>query len=78
MPNTHLQHTLGLVDGATEAQVVDGGVLHNALLVDDEQAAESNAVGGQHTVGLQRMTSINVPGWKSAPVLVCIWGSKAS
>lgn len=39
-----------LVNGAPEAEVVDGGVLENALLVDDEEAAESDALVVQDLV----------------------------
>eukprot|EP00976_Prorocentrum_cordatum_P062685 1176812-Prorocentrum_minimum.AAC.3 len=49
--NTHLEHAEGLVDVAAEGKVVDGGVLDDALLVDDEQAAERNALIGQHIEG---------------------------
>ena len=48
---THLEHAEGLVDVAAESKVVDGGVLDDALLVDDEQTAESNALLSQHIEG---------------------------
>lgn len=45
-----LEDAEGLVDGAAEAEVVDGGVLEHALLVDDEEAAESDALVVQDLV----------------------------
>jgi len=47
-----LQGAQGLVHAAAKAQVVDGRVLHHALLVDDEQTAQRNALLGEDPVGL--------------------------
>jgi hypothetical protein len=41
-----LQRAQRLVHAAAKGQVVDGGMLHDTLLVDDEQAAESDACFG--------------------------------
>ena len=47
-----LEHPQRLFDGAAEREVVDRRVLHDALAVDDEEAAEGDAVGGQDAEGL--------------------------
>lgn len=39
-----LQRAEGLVNASPDSQVVDGRVLDNTLLVDDEQTPESNAL----------------------------------
>ena len=45
-----LEHAQRLVDGATERLVVDGGVLDDALTVDDVQTAERGTVFVQDVV----------------------------
>jgi len=47
-----LQDAQGLVDAAAEGQVVDGGVLDDTLAVDQEEAAQGDAVGREDAVGL--------------------------
>lgn len=47
-----LEHTQGLVNIATEGQVVNGGMLHNTLAVDDEETAQGNTICGKHAEGL--------------------------
>ena len=47
-----LQHPQRLVDRPAERQVVDRRVLHDALAVDDEEAAQGDAVRGEHAEGL--------------------------
>lgn len=44
MHNTHLQYPDGLIDGAPKRQVVNCGVLHNALLVNDEQGTQRHTL----------------------------------
>eukprot|EP00982_Pelagococcus_subviridis_P007331 30555-Pelagococcus_subviridis.AAC.3 len=39
-----LQRAQRLVHGAAEREVVDGGVLHDALLVDDEEPSEGRSI----------------------------------
>ena len=46
-----LEGAQGLVHAAAEGEVVDGVVLHDALLVDDEETAERDAVLGEDVVG---------------------------
>jgi len=43
-----LEHPQRLVDRAAEREVVDRRVLHDTLAVDDEEAAEGDAVGREH------------------------------
>ena len=48
-----LQHSQRLVDRAPEAEVVDRRVLHDPLLVDDEEPPEGDARIGQHPVAMR-------------------------
>lgn len=47
-----LEHTEGLIDISSECQVVDGGVLDDSLLVNDEESTKSNSILGQDSISL--------------------------
>lgn len=46
-----LKHAQGFIYTAAKSKVVDGAVLDESLLVDDEEAAQGNAIVRQHLIG---------------------------
>ncbi len=51
-----LEDTEGLVNGTTERQVIDGRVLDNTFLVNDEKSTESNTISGEYLVSFGDFT----------------------
>lgn len=41
---THLQRSEGLLNTSSNAKVVDGGMLDDALLINDEQSSQGNSL----------------------------------
>lgn len=48
-----LEHTEGLIDISSECQVVDGGVLDDSFLVNDEESTKGNSILRQDSIGFR-------------------------